>query len=134
MNHRSILEDGSLLQLPDFSDGEEFLGGLRGTLRRRQRRRAVITSLATTASAVLLFVFSYTSMQRQIDEELWETYLLSEMSTNEELTVDTEMLDEFDWELYLGSLLLEEDLDVLLEEILGLEEGEEWLQNISLKG
>lgn len=134
MNHRSILEDGSLLQLPDFSDGEEFLGGLRGTLRRRQRRRTIITSLATTASAVLLFVFSYTSMQRQIDEELWETYLLSEMSTNEELTVDTEMLDEFDWELYLGSLLLEEDLDVLLEEILGLEEGEEWLQNISLKG
>ena len=134
MNHKSILEDGSILQLPNFSDGEEFLGELRGTLRRRQRRRTVITSLATTASAVLLFVFSYTSIKHQIDEELWETYLLSEMSTTEEVMVESEVLDAFDWELYLGSLLLEDDLDVLLEEILSLEEGEEWLQNISLKG
>jgi hypothetical protein len=123
-----------MLQYPDFSEGEEFLSNLRGTLRRRQRRRTIITSLATTVSAVFLFVFSYTSIQRQIDEELWETYLFSDIDLTEEVTVDTQDLDEFDWELYLGYLILEEDLDVLLEEIISLEDGEEWLQNISLEG
>ncbi|UCH63833.1 MAG: hypothetical protein JSU77_05150 [Fidelibacterota bacterium] len=117
--------------LPDFSEGENFLRQVRGGLRRRQRRLAFAVSAATTASAVLLFVLSFSAIQRQVDEELWQDYLLSE--AGEEL-VDTQELDEFTWELYLESLMQEEDLDLLLEEILNLEGGEEWIQTIKLEG
>ena len=117
-------------ELPDFSDGEEFLGSLRGTIRRRQRRRALAVSTLTTAGAVMIFVLSFGSIQRQIDEELWEEYLLSQT----EEVVETEAADDFAWDLYLEYLLQEDDLEIVLEEILTLENGEEWLQNIDLKG
>lgn len=116
--------------IPDFSDGEEFLGTLRGTLRKRQRRRALAVSTLTTAGAVMIFVLSFASIQRQVDEELWEEYLLSQT----EEVVGTEIVDEFAWDLYMEYLLQEDDLDILLEEILSLENGEEWLQTIDLKG
>jgi hypothetical protein len=117
-------------ELPDFSDGEDFLGSVRGTIRRRQRRRAVALSTLTTAGAVMIFLLSFQSIQRQVDEELWEEYLLSQT----EEVVETEVVDDFAWDLYLEYLLQEEDLDILLEEILTLENGEEWLQTIDLKG
>lgn len=117
--------------LPDFSGGEDFLRQVRGGLRRRQRRRAFAASAAATASAVLLFVLSFSAIQRQVDEELWQDYLLSEVG---EVVVDTQKLDDLAWELYLESLMHEEDLDLLLEEILNLEGGEEWVQAINVKG
>ncbi|MFC1484199.1 hypothetical protein ACFL6Q_04045 [Candidatus Neomarinimicrobiota bacterium] len=116
--------------MPDFSDGEEFLGTFRGALRKHQRRRALAVSTLTTAGAVMIFVLSFTAIQRQVDEELWEDYLLSQT----EEVVETEAVDEFAWDVYLEYLLQEDDLDVLLEEILSLENGEEWLQTIDLKG
>lgn len=117
-------------EIPDFSDGDNFLGMVRGTLHRRQRRRAVAVSMLTTAGAVMIFVLSFTALQRQADEELWKEYILSQS----EEVVETEVVDEFSWDLYLEYLLQEEDLDIVLEEILSLENGEEWLQNIDLKG
>ncbi len=117
--------------LPDFSGGEDFLRQVRGGLRRRQRRRNLIASTAAAISVVLLFALSFTAIQRQLDEDLWQEYLLSE--AGEEL-VDTPELDDFAWELYLESLMQEEDLDLLLEEILNLEGGEEWIQALNVKG
>ena len=116
---------------PDFSGGEDFLRQVRVGLRQRQRRRTFAASAAVTASAVLLFVMSFSAIQRQIDEELWQEYLLSEVG---EEVVDSPELDDFAWELYLESLMQEEDLDLLLEEILSLEGGEEWIQAINVKG
>lgn len=118
--------------LPDFSGGEDFLRQVRFGLRRRQHRRAFATSAAVTASAVLMFVLSFSAIQRQIDDELWQEYLLSEVG--EEVVVDTQELDDFTWGLYLESLMEEENLDLLLEEILNLEGGEEWIQAINIKG
>ncbi len=117
--------------LPDFSGGEDFLRQVRFGLRRRQHRRAFATSAAVTASAVLMFVLSFSAIQRQIDDELWQEYLLSEVS---EEVVDTQELDDFAWGLYLESLMEEENLDLLLEEILNLEGGEEWIQAINIRG
>lgn len=117
--------------LPDFSGGEDFLRQVRGGLRRRQRRRAFTASAAATASAVLLFVVSFSAVQRQVDEELWQEYILSEVGDE---VLDTKELDDFAWELYLESLMQEEDLDLLLEEILNLEGGEEWIQAVNVKG
>ena len=117
-------------EYPDFSDGTEFLLDLRHVLMRRQRRRFLVSSAAATVSAVFLFVMSFSMIQRQIDEELWAEYVLSET----EEAVDLQELDEFYWGVYLEALLEEEDLDVLLEEILSLEQGEEWIRSINLKG
>ena len=128
MSDNLIPEFESILPLPDFSDGEDFLRHVRITLRQRQRRRALAASLAATVSAVFLFVFSFSAIQRQADEELWEQYLLSEMVE----IADSPELDSYAWELYLESLLQEEDLDLLLEEVLNLEGGEERLLAINL--
>ncbi len=116
--------------MPDFSDGEDFLEGLRGTLHRRQGRRNAISALATMAGAVLLFVFSFSTLQRQADAELWEAYLLSEVAQE----VEAENLDAFGWELYFDALIQEDDLDVLIDEILSLDDGEEWLRTLQMKG
>ena len=130
MSDNLLLETEGRSPLPDFSGGEDFLRDLRASLRHRQRYRAFTVSAAAAASAVLLFVMSFSAIQRQIDEELWEEYILSEM----EEVVDTQELDDFTWELYLESLLQEENLDLLLEEILNLEGGEEWVQAIDVRG
>ncbi len=127
----SIRKTEGRFPLPDFSGGEDFLRQVRGGLRRRQRRRTFAASAAATASAVLLFVLSFSAIQLQIDEELWQEYLLSEVGAE---LVDTRELDDFAWELYLESLIQEEDLDLLLEEILNLEGGDEWIQGINVKG
>ncbi|MFB0515267.1 MAG: hypothetical protein ACETWG_01535 [Candidatus Neomarinimicrobiota bacterium] len=116
--------------LPDFSEGEEFLRQVRAGVDRQERRRNFLTTAAAGVSVVLLFVLSFSIIQRQIDEELWQNYLLSEV----ESVVDTQELDDFTWELYLEYLLEEEKLDVLLEEILSLEGGEEWIHSINVKG
>lgn len=129
MSDNLLPETGGRFPLPNFSGGEDFLRQVRAGLHRRQRHRAFAVSAAATASVVLLFVLSFSTIQRQIDEELWEEYILSEM-----VVVDTQELDDFAWELYLESLLQEEDLDLLLEEILSLEGGEEWIQAINVKG
>ena len=131
MSDNLLPETEGRFPLPDFSGGEDFLRQVRGGLRRRQRRRNLIASTAAAISVVLLFALSFTAIQRQLDEELWQEYLLSEVG--EEL-VDTPELDDFDWELYLESLIQEEDLDLLLEEILNLEGGEEWIQALNVKG
>ncbi len=120
----------AIRQQPDFSGGEEFLRELRATLNRRHRRRAVLGSLAASMGAVLLFTFSLTALQQHADNELWENYLISDVAQQ----VADEDLDEASWELYLESLLLEDDLDRLLEEIMGLDAGERWVQTIQLKG
>ncbi len=130
MSDSLLPETGGRSPLPDFSGGEDFLRDLRAGLRRRQRYRAFVASAAAAASAVLLFVLSFSTIQRQVDEELWAEYILSEM----EVVVDTQELDDFAWELYLESLMQEEDLDLLLEGILSLEGGEEWIQAINVKG
>ncbi len=116
--------------MPDFSGGEDFLKGLRGTLHKRQRRRNAISALATTAGAVLLFFLSFSTLQRQGDAELWEAYLLSEVAQE----VDAEDLDAFGWELYFDALIQEDDLDLLLDEILSLDDGEEWIRTLQMKG
>jgi len=131
MSDRILPEPESRLPLPDFSAGEDFLRQVRTGLHWQQRRRTFLASAVATVSALLLFVFSYSAIQRHIDAELWEEYLLSEMEAE---VVDPRALDDFSWELYLESLLVEEDLDLLLEEILSLEGGEEWIQTIQLKG
>jgi len=130
MSDNLLLETEGRSPLPDFSGGEDFLRDLHASLRRRQRYRVFTASVASVASAVLLFVMSFSTIQRQIDEELWEGYILSEM----EEVVDTQELDDFTWNLYLESLIQEEDLDLLLEEILNLEGGEEWIQAIDVRG
>ncbi len=130
MSDNLLLETEGRSPLPDFSGGEDFLRDLRASLRGRQRYRVFTASAASAASAVLLFVLSFSTIQRQIDEELWEEYILSEM----EEVVDIQELDDFAWELYLESLLRGEDLDLLLEEILSLEGGEKWIQAINVKG
>ena len=120
----------SARQQPDYSSGEEFLRTLRVTLKRRHRRRAVLGSLAASVGAVLLFTISLTALQQQADNALWESYLLGDVAQ----PVAVEVLDEASWELYLESLLLEDDLDRLLDGIVGLDAGEDWLQTIQLKG
>ena len=131
MSDNLLPETEGRFPLPDFSGGEDFLRQVRGGLRRRQRRRNLIASTAAAISVVLLFALSFTAIQRQLDEELWQEYLLSEVG--EEL-VDTQELDDFAWELYLESLIQEEDLDLLLEEIIDLEGGDEWIQALNVKG
>jgi len=128
MSNNLIPELESSFPVPDFSEGEEFLLSVRATLRHRQHRRTFATSLTTTVSAALLFVLSFSVIQQQVDEELWEQHLLSEMVE----TVDSPELDSYAWDLYLESLLQEEDLNLLLEEILYLEGGEERLLAINL--
>ena len=107
------------LQTPDFSDGEQFLADLRGTLRRRQRRNGLIAGATSLASAGLLFVFSFTALQQAHYRDVWEDYLLSGMTFD----VPEEEWEE-DVEMYLHWLLAEDDFDTYLAGIyeLGLEE------------
>ena len=107
------------LNVPDFSDGEQFLAELRGTLRSRQRRNRLITGTASLVGAGLLFVFSFTALQEAHYRDVWETYLLSEMTFE---VPDEER--EADMEMYLSWLLAEDDFDTYLAGIyeLGLEE------------
>ena len=118
------------LQQPNFSGGEGFLHDLRVRLQRGQRRRRVASAIAASAAAVLLFALSFSALQRQADEALWESYLTEQIA--QELSV--EQLDDFGWHLYLESLLQENDLDMLLNAIISLEEGEEWIETLQLKG
>lgn len=106
-------------QTPDFSDGEQFLADLRGTLRTRQRRNRLIAGATSLASAGLLFMFSFTALQQAHYRDVWENYLLSEMTFDvpeEERIADIEM--------YLNWLLAEDDFDTYLAGIyeLGLED------------
>ena len=118
------------LQQPDFSGGEAFLSDLRVRLRRQQLRRRAVSSIAASAAAVLLFALSFSALQRQADEALWESYLSEQIAQE----VAAEQLDDFSWDLYLESLLQENDLDMLLDAIISLEEGEKWIETLQLKG
>ncbi len=116
---------------PDFSDGGKFLLSVRQRLRRRGRRRAIVSSLGSAVSLGLLFLLSFSALQEQRQEDLWQEYLVSQVG--EELVLDEEEL-ELAWELYLSSLMEVEDLDYLLDAVLELETGAELLQSINLKG
>ena len=48
--------------MPDFTGGDHFLARLRATLRRRQRRRLVGTTLASALAAAWLVVVSFTTL------------------------------------------------------------------------
>ena len=115
---------------PDFSDGEAFLAGLKTTIRHRQRRRALSLSALATVSAVLLFVFSFTVLERQSRENLWETYLL----TQADEVVDLNELYDLEKTLYLESLINENDLSILMENVLSFSEGENWIRMTKLEG
>ncbi len=116
---------------PDFSAGGMFLLSVRQELRRRGRRRAIVSSLGSAVSLGLLFLLSFSTLQEQRQEDLWQEYLVSQ--AGEDLVLDDEEL-ELAWELYLGSLMEIEDLDFLLDAVLELETGAELLQSINLKG
>jgi len=105
--------------MPDFSDGDEFLARLRSNLGRRQRRRHWAAALSSVAAAVLLTMASFGALQEQQYRDIWDGYLLSEMTYT-----DVEASKIADAEIYLALLLEEEDLDELLYGIyaLGLEE------------
>ncbi|MCH7852508.1 MAG: hypothetical protein IIC41_06970 [Candidatus Marinimicrobia bacterium] len=116
---------------PDFSAGGTFLLNLRQELRRRGRRRARLSTLGSAAGLGLLFLLSFTALQEQRQEDLWQEYLVSQVG--EELVLDEEEL-ELAWELYMSSLMEVEDLDYLLDAVLELEAGADLLQSINLKG
>ncbi len=116
---------------PDFSAGDKFLLSVRQELHRRGRRRAIVSSLGSAVSLGLLFLLSFSALQEQRQEDLWQEYLVSQI--REELVLDEEEL-ELAWELYLSSLMEVEDLDYLLDAVLELEAGAELLQSINLKG
>ncbi len=116
---------------PDFSDGGTFLLGVRQELRRRGRRRAIVSSLGSAVSLGLLFLLSFSALKEQRQEDRWQEYLLSQAS--DELVLEQEEL-ELTWELYLSGLMEIEDLDYLLDAVLELEAGAELVQSIKLKG
>ncbi len=116
---------------PDFSDGGTFLLSVRQELRRRGRRRAIVSSLGSAVSLGLLFLLSFSALQEQRQEDLWQEYLVSQVG--EELVLDEEE-SELAWELYLNSLMEIEDLDNLLDAVLELEVGADLLKSINLKG
>ena len=116
---------------PDFSAGGTFLLNLRQELRRRGLRRARLSTLGSAVSLGLLFLLSFSALQEQRQEDLWQEYLVSQVG--EELVLDEEEL-ELAWELYLTSLMELEDLDYLLDAVLELEAGADLLQSINLKG
>ncbi len=116
---------------PDFSAGGTFLLSVRQELRRRGRRRAIVSSLASAVSLGLLFLLSFSALKEQRQEDLWQEYLVSQ--AGEDLALDEEE-SELAWELYLSSLMEVEDLDYLLDAVLELETGAELLQSINLKG
>jgi hypothetical protein len=118
------------VDLPDFSDGEVFLGNLRTAIRSRHRRRVLALSALATASAALLFVFSFTVLERQSREDLWETYLM----TQADEVVDMDEMYDMERTLYLESLLNENDLSILMENVLSLNEGENWIITTKLEG
>lgn len=116
--------------MPDFTGGEHFLSQLRATLRRQQRRRLWGTTLASALAAAWLVVLSFTALERQLDEDIWEEYLLSQNEEAGWLAVEEEVM----MEIYLESLYHEEDLDVLLGEMVELYGDDTWLQDLKLGG
>ena len=116
---------------PDFSDGTEFLTRLHGRLDRRRRRRTRLAAAVSVVSAVALFITSFNSIARQIDEDQWNSYLVSEVQ--DELYVE-ELEADLAWEIYLDELQPAEELGQLLELVLELEGGEALLAAITLKG
>ena len=99
-------------QTPDFSDGEQFLAELRDTLASRQRRNRWIAGATSLVSAGFLFVLSFSALQQAHYREVWEDYLLSEMTFD---YVDEEQ--EADLEMYLNWLVAEDDFDTYLSGI-----------------
>lgn len=116
--------------MPDFTGGDHFLSRLRATLHRRQRRRLVGTTLASVLAATWLVVVSFTALERQIDEDIWEDYLLSQNEAATWLAVEEEAMIE----IYLEILYQEEDLDVLLGELVELYGDDTWLKDLKLEG
>lgn len=116
--------------MPDFTAGDHFLAQLRATLRRRQRRRLIGTTLASALAAAWLVVVSFTALERQLDEDIWEDYLLSQNEEATWLAVEEDAM----MELYLETLYQEEDIDVLLGELVELYGNDTWLKEINLEG
>ncbi|MCK4578909.1 MAG: hypothetical protein KAU50_08970 [Candidatus Marinimicrobia bacterium] len=117
--------------MPDFSDGDVFVHQLRRTIYHSNRRRAVAAGLTSFASLAFIFLFSFTSLQLQLKEDLWDAYLFSELSAE---VYEAEAEEDLAWELYMEVLLEEESLDNLLDEIILLEEGTDLITAIDLKG
>ena len=116
--------------MPDFTGGDQFLSRLRGTLHQRQQRRLVGTTLASALVAAWLVVVSFTALERQLDMDIWEDYLLSQNEEAGWLAVEEEAMRE----VYLESLYQEEDLDVLLGELVELYGDDAWLNDLKLGG
>ncbi len=116
--------------MPDFAEGDHFLSRLRATLHRRLRRRLVGTTLASALAAAWLVVVSFTALEHQLDEDIWEDYLLSQNEEATWLAVEEEAM----MEVYLETLYQEDDLDVLLGELVELYGDDTWLKDLKLGG
>ncbi|MFC1481480.1 hypothetical protein ACFL6E_04445 [Candidatus Neomarinimicrobiota bacterium] len=116
---------------PDFSDGTEFLARLHGRLEQRQTRQTRLAVALSLVGAVALFITSFNTIARQIDEDQWNSYLVSEVQ--DELYVN-EVEADLAWEIYLDDLQSAEDVGQLIDQVLELEGGEELLAAITLKG
>ena len=116
---------------PDFSQGDEFLDGLRETLGKRQRRRGALSMLASSALVLNLFLASFSVLRLEGDETLWEEYLLSQMDE----FLPLESPEDLTAELYLD-LLLDGDMELslIVEELLGLDLDANWLLAINMEG
>jgi len=115
---------------PDFSDGDRFLAGLRRRIDRKRRRQTLMAGAASAVGTVLIFALSFTSLQRQADEELWQAYILSQNEDQVWVELEAGVLEE----IYLASLYDEEDLDVLLEALIDYYGNESLVRNIKMEG
>ncbi len=113
---------------PDFSDGTEFLVRLHGRINQRRKRRTRLAAAVSVVGAVALFITSFNTIARQIDEDQWNSYLASDVQ--DELYVEEAEAD-LAWEIYLDELQSAEDLGQLIDHVLELEDGEELLAAIT---
>jgi len=116
---------------PDFSDGTAFLARLHGRMEQRRKRQTRLAGLVGVVGAVALFITSFNTIARQIDEDQWNSFLVNEVQ--DELYV-AEMEADLAWEIYLDELQSAEELEQLIEYVLELEGGAELLAAITLKG
>ena len=116
---------------PDFSDGVEFVARLHNRIARHRKRQTRFAAAVSVVGAVALFITSFSAIARQLDEDQWSSYLISEVQDDQYVS---DLEAEFAWEIYLDDLQSVDDLSQLIEDVLELEGGEEFLASISLKG
>lgn len=116
---------------PDFSDGTAFLAQLHERMEQRRKRQTRLVAAVSVVGAVALFISSFNTIARQIEEDQWNSFLVSE--AQDELYLE-EVEADLAWEIYLDDLQSAEELGQLIDHVLELEGGEELLAAITLKG